>query len=379
MLNFPTKDASDRAPIERLPSATGFPAGRAAATRWFDTLAICVPAIVAVIAALTFRDYGLGWDDYTHSQYGDLLVSLYASGFADIRAFSLVNLYMYGGGFDLLATLSAKVLPFDLFETRRLVGASVGIVGLFVTWCLGRRLGGPLAGLIALLLLATCPLYYGHMFMNAKDAPFAVAMAIALLGTVRTLEEYPHAKPATIALFGVGIGLAIGSRVMGGFALINALGPLLLVVTLQSRRNGVKPALREAGTFLTPLLPAAILAYLVMGLVWPWSVTSPLNPFRAVEYFSNFFERPWRELFDGRFDSCPGYAAQLCADPRRTYAARNHVAARLRWRSWRAHRSTARRTGAAGRVCPTPRRAFCRCPCCPAAGSDHSRHTAGYV
>jgi hypothetical protein len=37
-----------------------------------------------------------------------------------------------------------------------------------------------------------------------------------------------------------------------------------------------------------------------MGLVWPWSVVSPLNPFRAVEYFSNFFEKPWRELFDGQ-------------------------------------------------------------------------------
>jgi hypothetical protein len=42
-----------------------------------------------------------------------------------------------------------------------------------------------------------------------------------------------------------------------------------------------------------------------MGLVWPWSVTSPLNPFRAVEYFSNFFERPWRELFDGRLILVP--------------------------------------------------------------------------
>ena len=78
------------------------------------------------IVALTFRDYGLGWDDYTHSEYGDLLVALYASGFRDQRALSFVNLYMYGGGFDLLAALAAKVLPFDLFETRRLMGAAVG-------------------------------------------------------------------------------------------------------------------------------------------------------------------------------------------------------------------------------------------------------------
>ena len=285
--------------------SASLPADALGAARQLDALAIGTLVLVAVIAAFTFRDYGLGWDDYTHSQYGSLLVSLYKSGFADQRALSFVNLYMYGGGFDLLATLAAKIVPFGLFETRRMVGAAVGIVGLFVTWRLGRRLGGPLAGLIALLLLAACPLYYGHMFMNAKDAPFAVTMAIALLGIVRAFEEYPHATPPTIALCAIGIGLAIGSRVMGGFALINALVPLLLILALRSRASGLKPALGECGSFLVPFIPGAILAYLIMGLVWPWSVVSPLNPFRAVEYFSNFFEKPWRELFDGQLILVP--------------------------------------------------------------------------
>jgi hypothetical protein len=281
------------------------PATAVMATRLLDALAIGALVVIAAIAVFTFRDYGLGWDDYTHSQYGNLLVSLYESGFTDKRALSFVNLYMYGGGFDLLATLTAKVLPFDLFETRRLVGAAVGLLGLLVTWRLGRRLGGPLVGLIVLALLATCPLYYGHMFMNAKDAPFAVAMAIALLGSVRALQEYPRATPATIALFGIGIGLAIGARVLGGFALINALLPLLFVGGVRSREIGFGSAFRECGVFLAPFIPGAVLAYLVMGLVWPWAVVSPLNPFRAVEYFSNFFERPWRELFDGQLILIP--------------------------------------------------------------------------
>ena len=99
-----------------------------------------------LVAALTFRDYGLGWDDYTHSQYGELLLALYTSGFRDTRALSFVNLYLYGGGFDMAAALLAKVLPFDLFETRRLAGAAVGLIGLFATWRIGRRVGGPLAG-----------------------------------------------------------------------------------------------------------------------------------------------------------------------------------------------------------------------------------------
>jgi hypothetical protein len=279
--------------------------GAAAVARRLDLCAIGVLVLTAVIAVATFRDYGLGWDDYTHSEYGDLLVSLYSSGFADKRALSFVNLYMYGGGFDLLAALVAKVLPFGLFETRRLVGAAVGIVGLFVTWRLGRRLGGPLAGLIGLILLATCPLYYGHMFINAKDGPFAVTSVIALLGIVRAFEEYPRATPATVALCGIGVGLAIGSRVMGGFAVLDALLPLLFIVAVRSRAGAPKPALAECGSFLIAFIPGVILAYLVMGLVWPWSVVAPLNPFHAVEYFSNFFEKPWRELFDGQLIPVP--------------------------------------------------------------------------
>ena len=110
-------------------------------------------------------------------------------------------------GSTCIATLAAKILPFGLFETRRLIGAAIGLIGLFVTWRLGRRLGGPFAGLMALVLLATCPLYYGHMFINAKDGPFAAVTVIALLGIVRAFEEYPRATPPTIALCGIGIGL----------------------------------------------------------------------------------------------------------------------------------------------------------------------------
>ena len=190
-------------------------------------------------------------------------------------------------------------------KSRRFVGAAIGVIGLFATWRLGRHLGGPLAGLIALLLLATCPLYYGHMFMNAKDAPFAVAMAIGLFGIVRALQEYPRASLATVTICSVGVGLAIGSRVFGGFILFDALLPLLFIVAVEARDIGRKAALRECGAFLAPFIPGAILAYFVMALVWPWAVVAPLNPLRAVEYFSGFFERPWRELFDGQLILVP--------------------------------------------------------------------------
>jgi hypothetical protein len=270
-----------------------------------DDLALLVLAVVGLIAAFTFHDYGLGWDDYTHAEYADLLLRMYGSGFKDTGALSFANLYMYGGGFDMAAALLHKVIPLELFETRRLVGAIVGVIGLAVTWRLGRRVGGPLAGLAALLLLALCPIYYGHMFMNPKDAPFAVAMIVLMMGLVRLAEEYPSPSPRTILIVGLGAGLSIGSRILGGLALVYALIGFIPLFIDESRTQGVRKALRRFVHVLYVLLPGLVLGYLIMGLIWPWSIIDVGNPLRALTYFSHFFEKPWKELFDGALVSVP--------------------------------------------------------------------------
>jgi hypothetical protein len=285
-------------------SAIDLPSRRSVA-RTCDDLAIIVLAAVGLVASLTFRDYGLGWDDYTHAEYADLLLRMYGSGFKDTGALSFANLYMYGGGFDMIAALLHKVIPLELFETRRLLGAVVGIVGLTVTWRLGRRVGGPLAGLAALLLLALCPTFYGHMFMNPKDAPFAVAMVILMLGLVRLAEEYPSPSPRTILIVGLGAGLSIGSRILGGLALIYAIVGFVPLLLDEVRAHGGREAIRRFMRVVYVLLPGLILGYLVMGLIWPWSIIEPGNPFQAATYFSQFFEKPWKEMFDGALVSVP--------------------------------------------------------------------------
>ncbi|MBR0966811.1 glycosyltransferase family 39 protein [Bradyrhizobium diazoefficiens] len=278
---------------------------RRSVERTCGDLAMLVLAAVAVIAGLTFRDYGLGWDDYTHAEYADLLLRMYGSGFRDTAALSFANLYMYGGGFDMVAALLHKVIPLELFETRRLLGAIVGVIGLAVTWRLGRRVGGPLAGLAALLLLALCPIFYGHMFMNPKDAPFAVAMIILMLGLVRLAEEYPNPSPRTILIVGLGAGLSIGCRILGGLALVYAMIGFLPLLLGEARTEGVREAARRFAHVVWALLPGLVFGYLVMGLIWPWSIIEPGNPFEALTYFSHFFEKPWKEMFDGAIVSVP--------------------------------------------------------------------------
>ena len=273
--------------------------------RTCDDFAMFVLAAVAVVAGLTFRDYGLGWDDYTHAEYADLLLRMYGSGFRDTAALSFANLYMYGGGFDMVAALLHKILPLELFETRRLVGAIVGLIGLAVTWRVARRIGGAVAGVAALLLLALCPIFYGHMFMNPKDAPFAVAMVVLLMGLVRLAEEYPYPSPRTVLIIGLGAGFAIGSRILGGMAVVYAVVGFMPLFVEEYRTQGAREAIRRFAHLIYVLIPGLILGYLIMGLIWPWSIIEPANPFRALTYFSHFFEKPWKEMFDGALVSVP--------------------------------------------------------------------------
>src|ERR1700731_4500710 len=89
--------------------------------------------IVAVIILFTFQDYGITWDEELQSQYGLAIVDYYASLFTDKRFSEIYNLYLYGGMFDGLASVIDRYTPFIVYETRHLVNALFGLLGLWGT------------------------------------------------------------------------------------------------------------------------------------------------------------------------------------------------------------------------------------------------------
>jgi len=137
------------------------------------------------------------------------------------------------------------------------------------------------------------------MFINAKDAPFAVAMIALLLGVVRAFDEYPDPSARSMVLAGVGIGAAFGTRILAVVAAPYVAFGLLLIVSADIRALGLSDAARRLRHFVARMLPAIAIAYLIMALLWPWSIVEPLNPLRAAIYFDTFFEKPWRELYQG--------------------------------------------------------------------------------
>ena len=256
--------------------------------RFWDRLAAAGLVAALVLVIVTFRQYGITWDEEWQATYGRKILDWYMSGFADDSVFSYQNLYFYGGAFDLAATLLDRISPLGTYETRHLLGGMIGVLGLVGAWRLGRRLGGPRAGFLAGLLLFLVPGYWGHVFFNPKDPPFAVAMIWSLIWAVRIVDALPRPSLATTVAFGLVWGLALGSRI-GAVLIAPYLGLVCLVWFVAAiRREGAAAALADSGRVLLVLLPGLVAAWCTMALVWPWAAQAPLNPLRALDTFAHF-------------------------------------------------------------------------------------------
>ncbi|MDE1931064.1 MAG: glycosyltransferase family 39 protein [Alphaproteobacteria bacterium] len=269
----------------------------------WDELALALFAVLLVLVLVTFTDYGVTWDEDAQNWYGVAVLNYYLSGFTDHSYMRLYDLFYYGSIFDTVAAALNHVSPFGTFETRHLLNALIGIVGIVGTWKLGRGLGGPRAGFVAALFLALTPNYYGQMFNNPKDVPFAASMVWALYYLVCAIRQLPRPDWRLGVKLGLAAGFALAVRV-GGLLIFGYIGVALLGFGLwrlaESRR--VASALGEcwAGGWRL-VLPAIAVAYPVMLLFWPWAQQSPLiNPVRALLYFSHEIF-PYGTLFDGHY------------------------------------------------------------------------------
>ncbi len=260
---------------------------------WANAATALIFAVLAAVILLTFQDYGISWDEELHVPYGQKLLAYYTSGFADRSAFSFINLYQYGGFFDLLSALVSAISPFGAYETRHLVGGLFFLVGLFGAWRLTHLLAGPRAALIAVACLATTPVLYGHSFINPKDAPLAWLGIWVAYFVCRALGE-DRATVRTIIGLGLSLGLALGTRIIA-FAFIAQIGAVLAIKMLAQFDAGLTWR-DNTQRFLAATRPFAVampLAFLVMALTWPWSVQSPLNIVSAFQGSANQFWHPW--------------------------------------------------------------------------------------
>ena len=261
------------------------------ATRWtarfepHDIATVLLLATLVAVALLTYQDYAISNDEGVQRRYGELIIAYYTSGFRAQSLFSFLNLYLYGGLFDIIAVFLDHVVPIDPFDLGHILCALIGIAGIGATAATARLIAGPRAGLIAAASLTSCGAWYGSMFNHTKDIPFAAAMMGATLILIRIARALPSPRAVDIAAFGLLAGAALGERVIG-LLLMTYVG-FAIVLYLPWPGDG-RTWLRFAVKSLVAILPALALAYVVMILAWPWAALAPLNPIRGLLAFSEF-------------------------------------------------------------------------------------------
>jgi len=289
-----------------------------AAWRWiarrdaYDIATIALVAAVAGIALLTLHSYAISNDEPVQHHYGELILDYYRSGFLDRSVFEFKDLYLYGGLFDILAVSLSHLIAVDPYELRHVLCLMFGLGGVAAVAATARRLGGSRAALFAVIALVSCGAWYGAMFNHTKDIPFAATMAGATLLLIRCAHAFPSPRWRDVAALGLLTGAALGIRVLGllipvytGFALV-LYGPRPWRPLGRERLHFV---MRSAAA----LLPALVIAYLVMIAAWPWAAQAPLNPLRALFAFSEY-HFTIRTLLSGKIydmSSVPRYYVPL--------------------------------------------------------------------
>src|SRR5688500_5862397 len=140
---------------------------------------------------MTVPDYGVTIDAKHSSDNGHFFLSWYTSGFADRTVIDHGNHYLYGSFFNALTAIAERVSPIGRYETGHLLIAVTGLVGIFYVWLTGKLLAGSPGGFLSAAILVLTPTWYGHMFMNPKDVPFAVVFVIALYYFLRAYDRLP--------------------------------------------------------------------------------------------------------------------------------------------------------------------------------------------
>jgi hypothetical protein len=283
------------------PAGSTLTASSHSAHRAWTWLSWALLALLALVMLATLGDYGISGDAGVQHRWGRRLLRWYATFGNEARVTDNLDITKYGGFCEVVTELVVAVSPLETYRSRNLANVGFALVGFFAVLLLGRRLGGPPGGFLALLFLALTPVYYGQGFYNAKDIPFAALYALAV-SAILACDDWPKTSWRRPLGAGVLIGLTAAVRVGGivlfGFALV--LWTATLVLRSGPAGRPAWPARRDLARLAARWLGALAVGWTAMVAFWPWAMLDPLrNPFRAAARFSHYWDR-MLIFYDGR-------------------------------------------------------------------------------
>lgn len=269
----------------------------------YNWISLFLLLIILVISFLTFSDYSSCWDQFFHVEYGKSIINWYISSFTDNKAITgegiAYNIKYYGGLFDLISTVFSNTVPFiNDYLARRIMIFLAGLSGVFFSWKIGKLLYGPKVGLFCAISIITIPMYYGHMFFNPKDIPFAAAYIASIYFIIKIILDLPSLKKMNIVLLSFAIGFAAGVRISGLVAVMYLFVALILYNILIKKFSALTEIKRiSIYKIVWIIVFVSIISFAVAISCWPYLLTNPLRLFDLGAYITNFNGMENRYIF----------------------------------------------------------------------------------
>ena len=250
-------------------------------------------AVLAVVGATVFDDYGVSPDEELQRRLGQAAIDAVVGDVDALRLFDPPHHRFYGAALEAPLALVERLPGLEdsrtVLLTRHLLTHLFFLAGALAASLLAYRLcRSRWLALFALLVFVLHPRVYAHSFFNSKDVPFLAMFMIALYLVHRAFRQD---RLGAFAACGAAVGVLTNLRIMGLllFAAVLALRALDLVQAdgWAARRR----VLASAGVFV---LASALTLYAVSPILWP-------DPFALIEAFATLSQHPTHAsaLFQG--------------------------------------------------------------------------------
>jgi len=257
---------------------------------------ILLLTINIITGCMTFRDYGLSWDEPLFYRYADAIGYAYSiqariQGTFDIEKAFGPSAYDHrnrGPAYLLIAHRFVSVLEdipgVDNASAWHLTNFLTFQVGVFFLYGICRRWVKPWSAFAAAFLFSSQPLLWGHAFINPKDPPFMVFFLGTIYFGLRMVDELVK-EPVTkqtvcsrlfkVILSGIFMGLATSIRILGPLA-----GGLIIIYAI----------LLQKPKKLLWFIPYGLVAALTTLVTWPFLWADPIN--RLIEVIKFMSSNP---------------------------------------------------------------------------------------
>src|SRR2546423_7808603 len=200
-------------------------------------------ATEAVVLNARIRDYdeGVYWQSFRALARGE---PLFRSIFAPTPPAFYFALLPFQRLAHSLASLRLGVLVF-------------GVIGLAATYVAGRLLAGDVAGLVAMVLAATSPLYINQSAILQADGPAVAVSIVAVALALAAVRAGGRMRDALAVAVGLALAISVGIKLLGVLTVVP-----LVILLLGARRGRGRLILNAA---VGGLLGSVVLLIPVVG------------------------------------------------------------------------------------------------------------------